>query len=530
MIDELSVKARIERAIGDVTSGSAYRGDEYLSTAGYAFRTEDRRWPLSKERALPVWRVRELLDELSVQGFVGAMSQVARTKSAHHAGAIFDRFLHMLRATRSSRISSATLINYRASLDRRTEWYLGTIRGFLYTWHDLGYPGIGEDVVDLLKSWTLRGNIKGDAVQRLDPTQGPLTDNELVAFNEGAARSFERGLITVSDLALTLLMSHTGRRSRQIAYLKICDLDGLHRNTKGEEAYLINVPRVKQRGGVFRDSFKTFSATRELWIVVNAQRKAVVKSVERIVGCKLHVAERQQLPLFPDLQTFRDIASVGELRSLLDSDRLHIVPSEINSVLKKVVETARCYSERTGELLEVQSRRFRYTMGTRAAREGLGEMIIAELLDQSDTQNAGVYIKNIPEHLVALDAAVGRQLARYAQAFQGVLVDSEEDAVRGGDLTSRIRHRGAAAATCGKHGFCGAGVPVPCYTCMHFQPWLDGPHELIYADLLAERNRILEVTKDPTMAAVNDRSIVAVADVIERCRLRREELAKGSAI
>ncbi|QQA60855.1 hypothetical protein JC965_24005 [Aeromonas caviae] len=72
--------------------------------------------------------------------------------------------------------------------------------------------------------------------------------------------------------------------------------------------------------------------------------------------------------------------------------------------------------------------------------------------------------------------------------------------------------------------FCGANVPIPCYTCMHFQPWLDGPHEAVYQGLLNERERVKEVTGDIEVAAVLDRSILAVADVIMRCAKRREEL------
>lgn len=289
---------------------------------------------------------------------------------------------------------------------------------------------------------------------------------------------------------------------------------------------LICIPRAKQRGESFRGSFKTFRLTRELWSVLNAQQSECIKSVERALGYELQIADRQSLPLFPDLDAFRGVSSVIGLRSLLDSDRLHIAPNEINGVLTKVVETSQCFSERTGELLKVPSRRFRYTVGTRAAREGLGVMVIAELLDQTDIQNADVYIKNIPEHVAALDAAVGHQLALYAQAFQGVLVDHEEEARRGDDLSSRICHRGLGAATCGKYGPCGANVPIPCYTCMHFQPWLNGPHEAVHADLIAERERILEVTGDLAMAAINDRTISAVEQVINRCKQRQEELER----
>jgi hypothetical protein len=153
-------------------------------------------------------------------------------------------------------------------------------------------------------------------------------------------------------------------------------------------------------------------------------------------------------------------------------------------------------------------------------------MVIAELLDHSDTQSAGVYIENIPEHVESLDKAVGHYLARYAQAFAGVLVDSESAAERGDDLSSRIKIDGEGIGTCGSYGFCGANVPIPCYTCIHFQPWIDGPHEIVYEELIAERKRLIDLTGDVQIAAVNDRSILAVADVIQRCAVRREELAR----
>jgi hypothetical protein len=138
-------------------------------------------------------------------------------------------------------------------------------------------------------------------------------------------------------------------------------------------------------------------------------------------------------------------------------------------------------------------------------------MVIAELLDHSDNQNAGVYIENIPEHLASLDQAVGHQLAHYAQAFSGVIVNTEKDAVRGADLNSRIRIDKENVGTSGSYGFCGANVPILCYTCMDFQPWVDGPHEIIYDELIAERTRLLDFTGDKQIAAVNDRSIIAVA-------------------
>src|SRR5690242_21829330 len=108
-------------------------------------------------------------------GFLATLVHVARTASAHHAYNYLNRYLHMVDAVGGS-LTTATLISYRSTLDRRTEHYLGTLRGFIYKWDELGYPGLDRSVVDLLRGWTLKGNIKGDAVKRRDPKAGSLTE------------------------------------------------------------------------------------------------------------------------------------------------------------------------------------------------------------------------------------------------------------------------------------------------------------------------------------------------------------------
>jgi integrase len=501
-------------------------GKRHQSHAGYWFNEDAATWNLDKDNTVYIAKIRDYLDGEILKGCIATLVHYARTKAASHTCNIFERVYAMLRDTNGSTFTTSSLINYRATLSRENEWYLGTIRGFLYKWHDLGYPGISDDIVDLLKGWTLKGNIKGDAVKRMDPTEGPLTDNELMAFNEGAVRAFEQNQISITQLALALVISNTGRRPRQIAHTKVCDLDGTKKNKKSEPMYLIHIPRAKQRGETFRNSFKAFAMTAELWAILHAQRKHSIESVEQALGYELQDADRRALPLFPDLDAFSGITSIAELRTLLATDQLHIKSSAVTGIFQKVVTDGAVYSERTGNLLDIVATRFRYTKGTRAAREGFGLMVIAELLDQTDIQNAGVYTKNVPEHAHALNKAMALQLAPYAQAFQGILVDHEEDAKRGNDPASRIKYRGEIAATCGQYGFCGANVPIPCYTCNHFQPWLNGPHEEVLADLLAERERVEEITGDVTMASVNDRTIFAVINVIQRCDTRRNELAQ----
>ena len=162
--------------------------------------------------------------------------------------------------------------------------------------------------------------------------------------------------------------------------------------------------------------------------------------------------------------------------------------------------------------------RFRYTLGTNLGREGHGELVIAEALGHSDTQNVGVYVRNSPEIVERLDKAVAIQLAPIAQAFQGLLIPSERDARRGSDRNSRISNGEVSFGNCGSYGFCSASAPVACYTCSFFQPWLDGPHESFLDHLIEERDAVFEQMGDIKIAAVNDRLILAVSDVVDRCR------------
>ncbi|WP_254361214.1 site-specific integrase [Photorhabdus heterorhabditis] len=496
---------------------------------GYHFNLDESVWRLDKNTSTNLAVIHEKLSGEILKGCLKTLGFYASNLSASHTKNVIERFQHMLRETGADEITDTVLINYRASLTKATEWYLGTIRGFLRRWHKLGYFGVSEDIIQLLDGWKIKGNRKGDAVKRKDPTQGPLTDNELQAFNEGAVKVYELDLITLSELAISLTTSNTGRRPIQVSHLRVIDvLCGT--NNKGEPFYVLNVPRGKHGEG-FRAEFKPFAITQELWAILSAQAKNAVSLIEKKLGFQLQEQDRQQVPLFPDYNVALRVISPAEYRSLLTSDKLHISAVEVTDTLQFVAEASGVKSERTGENLFINARRFRYTTGTRAAREGFGELVIAELLDHRDTQNAGVYVKNIPEHVERLDEAVGFQLAPYAQAFAGVLVDSEKDAKRGDDPSSRIRTGiGKGVGTCGEHGFCGANVPIPCYTCIHFQPWLDGPHNEVYQDLLDDRERVKEITGDIEVAAVLDRSIVAVAGVILQCEKRRTELEKQEVL
>jgi len=494
------------------------------SYSGFDFDASSRIWKISRDNKIYLSWIDKFLSDGIRENFLNVLKHYVQKYSPGHASNLSDRFRELSRITHNINgvidyISSNDLINYRATLDREHEWYLGSLRGFLKTWIDLGYSGIDKEVSNLLDGWRIKGNIKGRAVQCLSPTDGPLSDIEFSALHQTLTDAFEEGKIELESLCLIQLFIATGRRPSQLGDLKNKDFIEV-RSKDGLVEYLLNVPRRKQRGKSWRAEFKAFALAPEIGELIKSYLEKNKIKLNKLIT-NISLAEKEELPIFPAWGKIQKSESIAELHLFLQTQEYHRVTSDLSLALKNTISTLSIPSERTGKPLTVFPTRLRRTLATRAAREGFGELIIAELLDHSDTQNARVYTENVPEHIDAINKAIAKQLAPLAQAFAGVIVEKESDAKRGDDLTSRVRSENGNVGTCGHYGFCGALAPIACYTCRNFQPWIDAPHENVLNSLITERNRILAITKDQTMASINDRTILAVTHVIQICEKRR---------
>ncbi|HCR1326676.1 tyrosine-type recombinase/integrase [Pseudomonas aeruginosa] len=489
--------------------------ETFFSQDGYLVEFYGESWVLNKDVSIPIGGIDLLLDSSVSHSFKRVLSHFSKTHSAAHSMNIFYRCKAYLESTRKLMpFSVESLVSYRSTLSAATEWYISVIRGFVRQWVRLGYGGIPDEASGLLDQWTLKGNFKGYAVQSMCPDSGPLTDVEMQGIVSGLIEAYCRNKLSLSTSCCAMIIVMTGRRPAQVSALKIKDIF----SSSGK--YWINFPRAKQRGGVWRGAFKKFAVGEDLWLLIQEQISAVVKYFSSLIGRKVPESVLGDLPIFPiKNQSF----TLAELSSKLNGDFLHLPVRDIKDMMSVVSDTLDVTSERTGDQMRLNSRRFRYTLGTNLAREGKGEYVIAEALDHSDTQNAGVYVKNVPDIVKRIDIAVALQLAPIAQAFRGVLVSSESEAQRGSDPSSRISNGRANVGSCGSYGFCGALAPIACYTCVHFQPWINGPHEEVLMRLLEDRDRVVEQTGDIKIASANDRLILAVSDVIHRCKVARGE-------
>jgi integrase len=456
-----------------------------------------------------------------VRGFQKTLIWYAENKSLRHLDNMFQRAEHLFKYLNEHQleplheISEVHLLNYHASLGAH-RWYLGSLAGFLKKWYALGYQGVTKGATALLSELRLKGNEKGHAVSTLDPYDGPFTDIELESIQAALNHAYAADLVTKADYLLAWLVMLLGQRPVQYALLKVSDV--LAPQLKdGSHIYGLKVPRGKQRQAA-RLEFKERLLTPQIGKLLCEYAAEVKESFQG------RLEDSRQAPLFPADETGLQPAGMA----------YHLKSPQLANRLVRALSKCEVYSERTGDVIHITATRLRRTLGTRAAREGHGEFLIAELLDHTDIQNVGVYVQSSPEIVERIDRAVAMALAPLAQAFTGTIIADESAAVRGNDPASRIfdpriERSCKPMGSCGTHSFCGFSAPIGCYTCSSFQAWVDGPHEAVLDYLLAERERKLNTT-DVRIATVNDLTIRAVAQVIRLCdasRVEQTEVANG---
>jgi integrase len=460
--------------------------------------------------------------------FIVGMKSVLIWYAENRAGEslinMFYRIRHLCMTLTANRaeplltITSIDLINYRGSLDASNSWYLSSLAGVLKRWHDYGVPGVSADAKALLVQLRLKGNPKGVAVLTMDPNQGPLTGIELQAISSALNDAYAAGGIALDHYLLVWLFMLLGQRPVQYAALKACDIM-VGQTKDGSTRYSLRVPRAKQQTAMSRLAFKDRLLIPQIGELLAQYAVAIKLRFDGVLG------DSGQAPLFPQKTLDAPTAPNGF--------EYHQTSVAVGRTLKEVLGNLDVRSERTGNSIHINARRFRHTVGTRAAAEGHGALLIAELLDHTDTQNVGVYVQSTPEMLERIDRAMATVMAPMAQAFAGTLICDESEALRGNDPSSRIVDPRFDTSfkpmgNCGSYSFCSFAAPIACYTCRSFQPWLDGAHERVLDHLISERER-LKVSADMRIASVNDRTILAVAQVVVLCQEMQKKMTDGDS-
>tara|TARA_R110000851_G_scaffold29912_1_gene81878 strand:- start:3177 stop:4730 length:1554 start_codon:yes stop_codon:yes gene_type:complete len=503
----------------DIKSNQHER-DSFIHTCkmGYVFNRESDIWKLDTTVKLNWGLLPKNVENEFLTCYKVQMADYACELSASTCYVIFGIILAILRSTKSVSIELSTVQNYLSTFGPKSEYKLGYIRAFLLDWIDKKIGGIDPKLETWLEAITLKGAPKGVAVTKGCPHSGAYSMQEQQAILFWGVNEFHDNKLSLTKYTWLMLNVYLGARPTQFCQFKVCDLT---KKTKdGITTYTLKVPQAKKHGATnFRDVLKECDIDEDLALLFSNQSSKTIEKIEESLG-RLPEYLKAQMPVFMFRKGIESLSSIDKLVESMNStpDAIHLPRVKGTKILRDLSHKCRATSERlNGEFIHLTARRFRYTMGTNAARRGLSAFAIAKILGHNDIQNVKVYTENVKELTEEVNEALAPVLAPLAQAFAGTLIANEADALRANDPHSRIyNHKGNRVGNCGSFGFCAKGGRA-CYTCVKFQPWVTERHQVILDDLNVERKRLKDKGASKFVIQSTDRLVLAITEVIQLC-------------
>jgi integrase len=436
--------------------------------------------------------------------------------------------------------------------------YKHPITQFFLHWQEHDSAAISPEALRLLIDTAARRNGPRNVLSD-DPEKSWLTDEEYESLLSAVWDNYDSGISGTQVTLIKLLSMQYSRRPRQIALLKIGDIyenDGSHHH--GFKGRTIDFPGIKDITAEtdFRDSkFEPHPLADHLWNLCQVQRHEAKALYEYTLGFSLSDTQLKKLPLFCSEMRIKEARKLIEgkyqlnILDNLDSKFFHLRKGYLISIISWINNTPNCnygaerpsrslrpklpVSLRTGQTMVVTATRMRHTRARQLARQGVPKHVLSHWLGHTSEKSLGAYYNDPAEQARELDEAMAPALAPLAMAFTGTLIDSENQAKKTSDPTSKLEFSRAgelkSVGRCGKHSFCATtSVPIPCYRCKHFEPLVDAPHHEVLEALQqrqAAEEQTLKIGGQRVLLIPIDLSsdIRAVENCIVRCNARKAE-------
>lgn len=401
-------------------------------------------------------------------------------------------------------------------LYRTVDWYI---------WCAERYPELGFCTVYSfeLEAMELPGNPKGEAVRINDPDRGPLHRTlEMPLILNALKCQCGNTLEELQEKAAMALSIAFGRNPANLVFLKEIDFFDLT-NGLAEPCYMIRIPRIKKRLSSprqdFLEEYITPSFASHL-IALIGKNKEFETTIE-VNGTKTEI----QKPLFLNLKK-----NQSAIKSKQWADVFNMSSSDITDLLQAFVRRHGIISPITKGPLYLTARRLRYTLATNLVDAGISKRELARILDHTDTQHVQVYFDMAGKIVQHLDKAAAKEFAKYINFFAGTVIDSETDAVNGerddkalAFFDDRTVGSSVDIGICGSKKVCHLDPPFSCYLCPKFQPYREADHEAVLSALLDSREEKNAIYEKSHLGIQLDEVIVAVANVVNICRMSASE-------
>jgi len=422
----------------------------FATMQGYSFKLSDIKWQLDKETCIFPYKIADKMPEPMRIGYLTTLAYFSAEYSAGYTKNINQIFSQWLGVIDIKTIDANAVYQFNVNLGPEKNYKLNSIRKFLTKWKKLGYVGVETSALTMLEKIKVKTNLTGEAVKRRDPNSGPLTEEELKIILESISKLLKEDKIPMYLYCYIILLATTGRRPLQLMSLKAKDLI-----RTGEDCFL-NIPKVKQRKA-FRSEFSLVSIDdclyEKLKTLIDMNQKNIEDDINQSIG---HI--KNELPIFMDAKKYVSIQSGQVLDTIMATDFLHMKNSYISGKLNTLTTKFNFGLSRNKENMRLNARRFRYTLGSRLAKEGASVEVIAKALDHKSINSSGIYVKNSPDNVHDIDIKLHSFFEPLSKIFLGADSTQNKKLFREYILNS-------FGFTDFKHEH------IECFTCNSFRAW-----------------------------------------------------------
>ncbi|MFZ7792230.1 tyrosine-type recombinase/integrase [Acinetobacter lwoffii] len=326
-----------------------------------------------------------------------------------------------------------------------------------------------EELIDFFKN-TNKWEERNPAYFKLivnDPEKGVFTTQELVNLHDNLNLAFSQKKLSQYDYTLAWFVIATGARPVQLSRLKFNDINII------ENDVMIKMPLAKGEGiidqGFFLRKAPTILADCLIRYISNSNHKNI------------------DIPLFG------------------------LNPNEISKKIKVIFENLDTYSSRLEGEIPVNAYRFRYTLATRALKNGASDHEVARLLTHRSLSCIKYYRASLPELQKPIQDALSEEMSFFAHAFKGKIITSLDDATfKNSAIADFFRLAGKSIGSCGTQAKCYQNAPISCLTCPYFEPLADAPWNSLLEFLLDDQAK----EQEERIKEITTRAIEAVKEIM----------------
>jgi integrase len=417
---------------------------------GYSFKISDKKWQLDKETSVYPYKVVDKMPESLKIGYLNTLAYFSTEYSSCYIKNINSMFKIWVKLMTINTIDDKAVYQLNIHFGPKKNHQLNTVKTFIKKWKKLNYPGVDSTAFRMMDKIKIHTNLAGEAVKRRDPNKGPLTEDEMNTILKSIRKLFLQKKIEGFLYCYITLLAKTGRRPLQLISLKAKDL------IKREGDYFLNIPKIKQRKE-FRSEFNMKVIDEDLYgnlLMLIDENQSVI---EEKFGASIDQM-RSELPIFLDVNKISHLNNTSDLSPFIKTDFLHMKKSVISKKLKILTAEYKIISSRTHNYIELNARRFRYTLGTSLANKGASVEVIAKALDHKSIHSSGIYLKNSPDNVRDLDEKLSNFFEPLSKIFLGQEVDESkrlftEYVLESFGLTNDEKDENR------------------CVTCKNFKPW-----------------------------------------------------------